>query len=67
MRQLARKHVTTRFVKLHYLDAEMDEVVVPAILAYREGDLFANLSSVIDDIPMGRDMSPAGLESLLQK
>lgn len=67
LKQLARKHITTRFVKLHYLEAEMDEVAVPAILAYRNGDLFANLSAVIDEIPMGRDMSPAGLESLLKR
>lgn len=67
MEHLARKHVTTRFVKLHYLDAEMDEVIVPAILAYREGELFANLSSIVDDIPLGLDMSPSSLESVLQK
>ncbi|SLM38311.1 Thioredoxin-like fold [Lasallia pustulata] len=67
LRQLARTHVTTRFVKLHYLDAEMDEVAVPAILAYRGGDLFANLSAVIEEIPMGLDMGPTSLESVLKK
>lgn len=45
----------------------MDEVIVPAILAYREGELFANLSSIVDDIPLGLDMSPSSLESVLQK
>ncbi|MCJ1372077.1 hypothetical protein MMC20_003298 [Loxospora ochrophaea] len=63
---LARKHETTRFVKLHYLDAEMDETSVPAILAYKGGDLFANLVSVIDEIPAGRDLSVSSLESVLQ-
>ena len=67
LRQLARKHVTTRFVKLHYRDAEMDEVAVPAILGYRGGELFANLSAVIEEIPMGRDMSPSTLEAVLKK
>ena len=53
-------------MKLHYLDAEMDETSVPAILAYKGGDLFANLVSVIDEIPAGRDLSVSSLESVLQ-
>ncbi|KAL8694479.1 MAG: hypothetical protein Q9218_000892 [Villophora microphyllina] len=64
---LARKHATSRFVKLHYLDAEMDEVAVPGILAYKSGECFANLVSVIDEIPAGRDMSSSTLEFVLQQ
>ncbi|KAL8739145.1 MAG: hypothetical protein Q9181_000174 [Wetmoreana brouardii] len=64
---LARKHATSRFIKLHYLDAEMDEVAVPGILAYKGGDCFANLVSILNEIPEGADMSAATLESVLQQ
>ena len=64
---LARKHELTRFVKLPYQEAEMAVEAVPAILAYRGGDMLANLVSVIDEIPAGRDMSSASLESLLRQ
>ncbi|KAL8747073.1 MAG: hypothetical protein Q9190_000979 [Brigantiaea leucoxantha] len=67
LHSLARKHATTRFVKLHYLDAEMDEIAAPGVLAYRGGDCFANLVSIINEIPAGRDMSPSTMEWVLQQ
>lgn len=41
---LAYKHNKTRFVKLHHEIAEMDAVEIPAILAYRAGDVIATIS-----------------------
>ncbi|KAL8830357.1 MAG: hypothetical protein Q9170_005770 [Blastenia crenularia] len=67
LQSLARKHATSRFVKLHYLDAEMDEIAVPGILAYKGGDCFANLVSIVNEIPAGRDFSASTLESVLQQ
>ncbi|CAD0081944.1 unnamed protein product [Aureobasidium vineae] len=67
MRQLARKHKTTRFVKMHYLDAEMEPAGVPAVLAYRGGDKFAGLVPVVDEIPDDADLSAITLENLFQK
>ncbi|KAK4696794.1 hypothetical protein P7C71_g1187, partial [Lecanoromycetidae sp. Uapishka_2] len=67
LRVLARNHPTVRFVRLHFLEAEMDEVAVPGILAYRGGDCFANLVSIIDEIPAGRDISTISLQSVLQQ
>ncbi|KAI9875371.1 MAG: hypothetical protein M1830_008574 [Pleopsidium flavum] len=64
---LARKHQTTRFIKLHYIEAEMDEACVPAVLAYKAGELFANLVAVIDEIPAGRDLSSLSLELVLKQ
>ena len=64
---LARKHETTRFVKLVYQEAEMDMAAVPAILAYKGSELIANLVSLIDEIPAGRDMGASSLEWLLQR
>ena len=67
LQNLARKHATTRFVKLSYEDAEMDAVSVPAVLAYRDGDLFANLVSVIDEIPSDRGLSASSVEDMLKE
>jgi hypothetical protein len=54
---LAQKHITTRFVKLDQEIAEMEHVAVPAILAYRAGEVFATLSSCQAD----------GLETTLRR
>lgn len=41
---LAYRHFKTRFVKLDHDIAEMESVEVPAVLAYRGGDVFATVS-----------------------
>lgn len=64
---LARKHNTTRFVKLHQLDAEMEDIAVPGILAYKGGDCFANLVSIMSELPAGREMNSSTLEGILQR
>ena len=48
---IARKNPTTRFVKLHHEIAEMDHVGVPAILAYRAGEVFATLVDIDRYLP----------------
>ena len=45
----------------------MDAACVPAILAYKAGELFANLVAVVEEIPAGRDMSSMSLELLLKQ
>jgi len=64
---LARKYVSTRFVKLHYRDAEMEPAGVPALLAYRAGDKFADMVPVVDAIPDDADLSPQTLERVMQR
>lgn len=54
---LAQKHITTRFVKLDQEIAEMEHIAVPAILAYRAGEVFATLSGC----------RPNGLETALRR
>ena len=44
----------------------MDEVAAPGILAYKGGDCFANLVSIINEIPSGKDINSATLEGVLQ-
>lgn len=67
LRQMAKKHKTTRFIKLHYQDAEMEPAGVPAVLAYRGGDKFAGLVPVVDEIPDDADLSAETLEKLFQR
>lgn len=67
LKDLARKYVTTRFVKLHFREAEMDEVAAPGVLAYKGGECFANLVSIINEMPAGRDISSATVEGVLQQ
>ncbi|KAI5816286.1 thioredoxin-like protein [Pyronema omphalodes] len=64
---LSKRHVTTRFIKLHHLEAEMDAKVVPAVLAYKGGELFANLIRIVDEIPPGRNLSTESLELVLRR
>lgn len=61
---IARKHSTTRFVKLHHEIAEMDHVGVPAILAYRAGDVFATLVDIDRHLPQ---CTSASLDNLLRE
>ncbi|KAF7927416.1 uncharacterized protein EAE97_010091 [Botrytis byssoidea] len=49
---LVAANPTVHFVRVHYEDIEFDNAGVPAILAYKnQGDLFANLTYIIDQIP----------------
>ncbi|KAJ9637708.1 hypothetical protein H2199_007199 [Coniosporium tulheliwenetii] len=63
---LARKHPTTRFVKLDYEEAEMEGAGVPAILAYRE-EKFAGLVPVVDEIPDDAELNATSLEAALKR
>ncbi|KLJ09522.1 hypothetical protein EMPG_15048 [Blastomyces silverae] len=64
---VARKQATTRFVKLHYEIAEMEHVTAPALLAYKNGDVFATIVDIFHQLPSGRDCSSASLEDLLMQ
>jgi hypothetical protein len=55
-------------VRVPYEDIEFDNAGVPAILAYRnQGDLFANLTYVVDQLPADAPVDSKTLESVLQK
>lgn len=64
---LAATHPDTRFVKLHFEDAEMEPAGVPALIAYRNGDKFAGLVPLIDEIPEDADVSATTLERVMQR
>ena len=45
----------------------MDPIAIPAILAYKDGDLIANLVSLVDELPPATSLRKSSLEALLQK
>ncbi|KAK5167583.1 uncharacterized protein LTR77_007282 [Saxophila tyrrhenica] len=67
IRSIAQRHLDVRFVKLHFEDAEMEPAGVPALLAYRDGDKFAGLVPIIQEIPDDADLSARTLEMVLQR
>ena len=67
IRTIAQKHLDVRFVKLHYEDAEMEPAGVPALLAYRGGDMFSRLVPIIQEIPDDAELSANVLESVLRR
>ncbi|CZT04077.1 probable phosducin [Rhynchosporium agropyri] len=65
---LVSKNPSIHFVRVHYEDIEFDNAGVPAILAYKnQGDLFANLTYVIDQIPDDTLFDTRAIESILRK
>lgn len=56
------------FVKVHFEDIEFDNAAVPAILAYRnQGDLFANLTGMVEMFPEEEDFDSNSLKRLFKK
>lgn len=67
MKPLVSQNPTTRFVKVHYEEIEFDNAGVPAVLAYRnQGDLFANLTALIEMLPEDEELDTDSLKNLFQ-
>ncbi|KAH8801599.1 thioredoxin-like protein [Xylogone sp. PMI_703] len=65
---LVSQHPLVHFVKVHYEEIDFDNAGVPAILAYKnQGDLFANLTYVIDQIPEDEVFDTTAMENILRK
>ena len=45
----------------------MEKIAAPGILAYKAGDCFANLVSLMTEMPAGRDISSTTVEGVLQE
>ncbi|KAJ4356690.1 uncharacterized protein N0V89_004726 [Didymosphaeria variabile] len=67
MREVARRNDTTRFVKLHYEDAEMEVAGVPAVIAYRNSDKFAGLVPLMDELPEDSELTAVSLETVFRR
>ncbi|KAI1809503.1 thioredoxin-like protein [Poronia punctata] len=67
LRPLVTAYPHIHFVKIHYEDIEFDNAAVPTILAYRnQGDLFANMTGIIDMIPEDEDFDTDALKRVLE-
>ncbi|KAF5018520.1 hypothetical protein F66182_9491 [Fusarium sp. NRRL 66182] len=65
---LVKANPSVHFVKVHYEEIEFDNAAVPAILGYRnQGDLFANLTGLIEMIPDDESFGTSSLMQLFQK
>ncbi len=68
MEPLVGMYPIVHFVKVHYEDIEFDNAAVPAILAYQnQGDLFANLTGIIEMISDDEEFGTEPLKRLFQK
>ncbi|KAF9899873.1 hypothetical protein EC991_008217 [Linnemannia zychae] len=63
--QLAGRYATTKFIRIKAREVDFDEEVCPTVLAYRAGDLIANL--VMISYELSEDFNSAELEELLTK
>lgn len=64
---LVQKHPFIHFVRVPYQDIEFDSAGTPAILAYKnQGDLFANLTYVVDQIPDDGTFDSKALEAIFR-
>ena len=65
---LVKMHPTIHFVKVHYEDIEFEPAAVPSLLAYHnQGDLFANMTGLIEMIPDDESFGTAALTKILQQ
>ncbi|KAF1973892.1 thioredoxin-like protein [Bimuria novae-zelandiae CBS 107.79] len=67
MREVARRNDTTRFVKLHYEDAEMEVAGVPAVIAYKSAEKFAGLVPLMDELPEDSELTAVSLETVFRR
>ncbi|KAK4123412.1 thioredoxin-like protein [Parathielavia appendiculata] len=65
---LVTTYPAVHFVKVHFEDIEFDNAGVPAILAYRnQGDLFSNMTGIMEMIPDDDDFDTDSLRKLFIK
>jgi hypothetical protein len=67
MREVAQRNDTVRFVKLRGEDADMDPAVLPAILAYKRGDKFADLLPLLNQLPDDSELSAVSFETVFRQ
>ncbi|KAH7067654.1 thioredoxin-like protein [Paraphoma chrysanthemicola] len=67
MREVALRNDTTRFIKLHNSEAEMEEEGLPAILAYKRGDKVAGLVPLLNELPDDSELSAVALETCFRR
>ncbi len=67
MHEVARRNDTVRFVQLPGDIAEMDDEVLPALLAYKGGEKVATLLPLLEQLPADTELSAVSLENCLRQ
>jgi hypothetical protein len=67
MLHVAKRNDTVRFVKMHNDDAEIEDTGVPAVLAYKGGEKFADIIPLIDALPDDSELSAVAFETLFRQ
>lgn len=67
LRSVAKTHPRTKFIRLHYTEAEMAPAGVPALIAYRGGDKFVGLVPLMYELPDDADLDATTLASVLAR
>lgn len=67
LREFAQVHASVRCVRLHFAEAEMEPAGVPALLAYADGEKFAGLVPVVDELPDEGELNAETLEGVLRR
>jgi len=67
MREVAQRNDTTRFVKLHNSDAEMEATGLPAVLAYKGGKEVNMLVPLLNELPDDSELSAVALETCFRR
>jgi len=67
MQDVAKRNDTVRFVKMYNDDAEIEDTGVPAVLAYKGGEKFADLIPLVECLPDDSELSAVALETVFRQ
>lgn len=67
MREVAKRNDTVRFVKMHNDVAEIEDEGVPAVLAYKGGNKFADIVPLRHALPLDSELSAVSLETVFRQ
>ncbi|KAI4937528.1 uncharacterized protein J4E92_002259 [Alternaria infectoria] len=67
MHEVAKRNDTVRFVKMYNDDAEIEDTGVPAVLAYKGGEKFADLIPLVECLPDDSELSAVALETVFRQ
>lgn len=60
-----RRYKGVRSIKLHFKEAEMDDIACPALLLYQDGELIKTCLRVDEEIPSEQDVTHRNVETVL--
>ncbi|KAG4301903.1 hypothetical protein PCANB_002010 [Pneumocystis canis] len=62
---MAARYLSVQFIKISYEEVDIDPLVVPAILGYKNAEILINMMRVIDEISPGKNVTADDIEHIL--